>query len=82
MENGQIMFFDFIMERTQEGKKEAMAAALEENFKPPQEGNFDPDAFKRGIEVITSMLKPEAVGYLDFCPDDNERMRKLCLDTP
>ncbi len=38
-----------------------MAAALEENFKPPQEGNFDPDAFKRGVEVITSMLKPEAV---------------------
>ena len=61
MEDGQKMFFDFIMERTQEGKKEAMAAALEENFKPPQEGNFDPDAFKRGIEVITSMLKPEAV---------------------
>ena len=42
-----------------EDKKEAMAAALEENFKPPQEGSFDPDAFKRGIEAITSMLKPE-----------------------
>jgi hypothetical protein len=26
MEDGQKMFFDFIMERTQEGKKEAMAA--------------------------------------------------------
>ena len=61
MENGQKMFFDFIMEHTQDGKQEAMAAALEENFKPPQEGNFDPDALKRGIEVITSMLKPEAV---------------------
>ncbi len=61
MENGQKVFFDFIMERTQDGKQEAMAAALEESFRPPQEGRFDPDAFKRGIEVITSMLKPEAV---------------------
>jgi hypothetical protein len=61
MENSQKMFFDFIMERTQDGKQEAMAAALESLFKPPQDGGFDPDAFKRGIEVITSMLKPEAV---------------------
>ena len=61
MENGQKIFYDFIMERTQDGKQEAMAAALEKNFRPPQEGGFDPDAFKRGIEVITSMLKPEAV---------------------
>ena len=61
MENSQKVFFDFIMERTQDGKKEAMAAALEENFRPQQEGNFDPEAFKRSIEVITSMLKPEAV---------------------
>lgn len=61
MENSQKMFFDFIMERTQDGKQDAMAAVLEEQFKPPKEGNFDPDAFKKGIEVITSMLKPEAV---------------------
>ena len=61
MENGQRMLFDFVMEHTQDGKQEAMKAALEENFKPPQEGKFDPDALKRGIEVITSMLKPEAV---------------------
>jgi hypothetical protein len=60
MEDGQKLFFDFIMERAQDGKKEAMAEALEENFRPPQEGSFDPDAFQKGIEVITSMLKPEA----------------------
>ena len=29
MENGQKIFFDFIMERTRDGKQEAMAAALE-----------------------------------------------------
>ena len=61
MENGQKMFFDFIMERTQDGKQEAMKAALEEFFKPPQEGMFDPDAFRKRIEAITSLLKPEAV---------------------
>src|SRR5690554_6869095 len=61
MENGQKVFFDFIMERTQDGKQEAMKAALGEFFRPPQEGNSDPDAFKKGIELITSMLKPEAV---------------------
>jgi hypothetical protein len=61
MENGQSIFFSFIMERTQDGKKEAMAAALEDILKPPQDGNFDPDTSKRNMEVITSMLKPEAV---------------------
>jgi len=61
MENGQNRLFDFIIEHTQDGKQEAMKAALKENLKPPQAGNFDPDASRRGIEVITSMLKPEAV---------------------
>ncbi len=61
MDNGQKMIFDFVLERTQDGKQEAMTAALEEHFRPPQEGRFDPDAFRRRIAVITSMLKPEAV---------------------
>ena len=61
MENGQKRLFDFVMEHTQDGKQEAMAAALKENLRPPQQSRFDPDALKRGIEVITSMLKPEAV---------------------
>ena len=61
MENGQKRLFDFILEHTQDGKHEAMKVALKENFRPPQEGNSDPDALRRGIEVITSMLKPEAV---------------------
>jgi hypothetical protein len=61
MDNDQKMFYDFIMERTQDGNQEAMAAVLEEFFKPPQEGGFDPDAFEKRIEVIKSMLKPEAV---------------------
>ena len=31
MENRRRMLFDFIMEHTQDGKQEAMKAALEEN---------------------------------------------------
>ena len=61
MEDGRKMLFDFILERTQDGKQEAMKAALEEHFKPPQEGKFDPDALKRGIDAITPMLKPDTV---------------------
>jgi hypothetical protein len=60
MDHGPKLFFDFIMERTQDGRREEMAAVLEEIFKPPRDGGFDPDAFRKGIEVITSMLKPEA----------------------
>lgn len=88
MENGQKMFHDFIMERTQDGKQEAMAAALKEQFKPPQEGSFDPDAFKKGMETIMSMLKPEAVPELQkmmnpFGGDDNEPAEiKNALEQP
>jgi hypothetical protein len=60
MEDGQKKFFDFIMERAQEDKRDAMAAALKEQFKPPQEGSFDPEGFKKGMELITSLMKPEA----------------------
>jgi hypothetical protein len=59
MEDGQNMFFDFIMERTQDDKKDAMSAFLKEAFKPPEDGSFDPDAFQKSNEVIMSMLKPE-----------------------
>ncbi|HHX75156.1 MAG TPA: hypothetical protein GX699_09680, partial [Firmicutes bacterium] len=49
MEKGPKFFYDFIMERTQDGKQEEMAAALKEFFKPPQDGNFDPEVFQKRI---------------------------------
>jgi hypothetical protein len=61
MEDRQKKLFEFIMEHTQDGKKKAMQAALKENLKPPQGGKFDPDASRKGIEFIASMLKPDAV---------------------
>ncbi len=64
MDNGQKVFRDFIMERTQDGKQEEMAEALKGFFKPPQEGSFDPEAFKKGLELIFSLMKPEAVPEL------------------
>jgi len=60
MDSGPNMFFSFIIERTQDDKKEAMAGFLKEAFKPPEDGNFDPDGFRKINEVIMSMLKPEA----------------------
>jgi hypothetical protein len=59
MGNGQNMFFDFIMERVRDDKKEEMSEFLKEAFKPPENGSFDPDAFQKSNEVIISMLKPE-----------------------
>jgi hypothetical protein len=58
-ENGQNMFFDFVIERTQDDKKEAMAEFLKDAFKPPEDGNFDPEAFQKNNEIILSMMKPE-----------------------
>ena len=60
LENGQNMFLDFILERAQDDKKEAMAEFLKEAFKPPEDGNFDPAAFQKNNEIMMSMMKPEA----------------------
>ncbi|MDR0858768.1 MAG: hypothetical protein LBN97_07050 [Oscillospiraceae bacterium] len=59
MGNGQNMFLDFILERTQDDKKETMTEFLKEAFKPPENGNFDPEAFQKSNEVIISMMTPE-----------------------
>jgi len=59
MENGQNMFRDFIMERTPDDRKEAMDDFLKEAFKPPEDGNFDPDSFMKAQEVIISLMTPE-----------------------
>jgi len=60
-ENGQNTFFDFIMECTQDDKKEVMAEFLKDAFKPPEDGKFDPEAMQKSNEVIMSMIKPESV---------------------
>ncbi|MDR0917433.1 MAG: hypothetical protein LBN02_09650 [Oscillospiraceae bacterium] len=58
-EQSGFSFSDFIMERTQEDKKEEMAAFLSEPQSPPGEGGFDPDAFRKRNEKMMSMLTPE-----------------------
>ena len=59
MDDGQNMFFDFILERTPDENREAMVEFLQEAFKPPEDGSFDPEAFQRNTEIIMSMLTPE-----------------------
>jgi hypothetical protein len=90
MENGQNVFFDFIIERTQDDKKEVMAEFLKEAFKPPEGGGFDPDAMQKNNEVIMTMLKPEAVPEVrrrlnpfdDSEPLDEALVNKNWLEQP
>lgn len=60
MDSEQKKLYDFIMERTQEGKKEQMEAVLQDFFSPPQE-KPSPETFQKRMEAVTSLLKPEAV---------------------
>lgn len=61
MEAGQNRFFDFILERTQEGKQDEMAKRLQASFKQQQEGAFDSAAFSESCKNIFSLLKPEGM---------------------
>ncbi|MDR0861603.1 MAG: hypothetical protein LBN30_02365 [Oscillospiraceae bacterium] len=63
-ENGQNRFFEFILERAQEDKKETLAEFLKEAFKPPEDGKFDPDNMRKSNEVIMSMMTPEGADEL------------------
>ena len=90
MENGQNLFFDFILERTPDDKKDEMAAFLDEAFKPPEDGSFDPEAFQKNNEIVLSMLKPEAVDEVrrmmnpfdDSEPLDEALVQKNWLEQP
>jgi hypothetical protein len=60
MEEQQNTFLDFLLARALDGKKEEIAKFLEEAFRPPADGEFDPDAMKKNSEKILTMIKPEA----------------------
>ncbi len=61
MNQGQEQFFSFILERTQEGKEDAVKALLSESFAQQAAGTFSMDYLKSFEETITTLLKPEAV---------------------
>jgi len=90
MDSGQNMFYDFIMERTQDDKKEAMAEFLEETLKPPGDSSGDPETTKKNNEFILTMIKPEVVTEVqkmmnpfdDSEPLDEELLNKNWLAQP
>lgn len=61
MNQGQEMFFNFILERVQDDKVEEVKGLLAENFKKQAEGTFTKDDVMQFIPKMLSMLKPEKV---------------------
>lgn len=61
MNQGQEQFFNFILERVQEGKQEDARALLAESFGKQAAGTFGPDYLAGFIPRMTAILKPEHV---------------------
>lgn len=60
MEDFRKTLFDFITEHTQDGNEEAMASVLNKHFNKRHEDSFDRETFTKDIDLIASMLKPDA----------------------
>lgn len=56
---GQEMFFNFILERVQEGKEAEAKEILTENFKKQDEDTFSQEDIQQFIPKMISLLKPE-----------------------
>jgi hypothetical protein len=61
MNDGQKTFFDFILERVQNGKEEEAKALLAESFGKQADGSFGPDYMKDFIPQLLATIKPENV---------------------
>ncbi|WP_312105635.1 hypothetical protein [Lachnoclostridium sp.] len=61
MNEGQQRFYDFVMERVQEGKEEDIKAIMSESFKRQQEGTFSKEYMTEIVPKMIMLLKPECV---------------------
>ncbi|MDR0411472.1 MAG: hypothetical protein LBH75_05825 [Treponema sp.] len=61
MNEGQKKFFDFILERVQNGKEKEAKALLEEGFEKQSDGTFTPEYMQGIIPKYIAILKPENV---------------------
>lgn len=61
MNSGQKQFFDFIMERTKEDKKEDMKALLEEGFMRQENGTFTQEYMAEYTPKMLGNLLPKHV---------------------
>lgn len=61
MNPGQEKFFNFIMERVQDGKQEEAKALLEESFGKQADGTFNQEYLEGFVPRMIAVLKPEHV---------------------
>ena len=59
MDQGQEKFFNFIMQRVQDDKREEAKKLLNDNFTKQAAGEFNQEAMKNSISKILKILKPE-----------------------
>lgn len=64
MNPGQKMFYEFFMERVQEGKEEEAKALLLKNFELQEKGGFTKEYLTTIMPQYFELVKPEAVGEL------------------
>lgn len=70
MNPGQKIFYDFIMERVQEGKAEEAQALLEESFARQAAGTLDREYFREIASKILSLVKPRAAEEVRAAMED------------
>jgi len=64
MNAGQENFFNFILERVQEGQQTAAKELLSDNFQKQANGTFTRDDMVHTQTELMQMIKPEAVEEL------------------
>lgn len=69
MNPGQQQFYDFFIERAQDGKKEEAKALLEDGFARQAAGTFDKAYFEEIMPKYFEVIKPEAVNELKTAMD-------------
>ena len=62
MNQGQAMFYNFILERVTDENKDAAKKLLDESFAKQAAGTFTKDDMVSAQQAFLKMLKPEALG--------------------
>lgn len=61
MDHGQEQFYNFILERVQEGKQDDAKALLSESFAKQADGSFNAEYMENFIPRMMAILKPECM---------------------
>lgn len=61
MNEGQQMFYNFVMERVKEGNEEEIKTIMNESFKRQQEGTFTKEYMAEIAPKMVMLLRPECV---------------------